>query len=226
MKAVVIGGTGAIGIELVGQLLHSSAWSEVTTIGRREVVVAAAYQEYDAAKLAQKVVNMDDLADDAASAFDQTQTVFCTLGTTRKDAGSADQFKKVDLHYVQLAAQAAKHAGARHFSLCTARGANPNMWASDISLFHPLLYAKVKGQAEEAVKAQGFPTVSIFRPGALARGNKARGNEKWLSMLPITTTPVKAVAQAMILDAEAGRTGVHIYEEASIIQAAKSAMPP
>lgn len=123
-------------MELVGQLLHSSAWSEVTTIGRREVVVAAAYQVcmaldamrlvldtthlcqcaymhnrlfytqgciscscgksrkcnyialiyqgYDAAKLAQKVVNMDDLADDAASAFDQTQTVFCTLGTTRK----------------------------------------------------------------------------------------------------------------------------------------------
>ena len=68
MKAVVLGGTGAVGellpwitsfccemsciqlearstgLELVGQLLQSAAWSSVTTVGRREVQVPVFYQ--------------------------------------------------------------------------------------------------------------------------------------------------------------------------------------
>lgn len=225
MKAVVVGGTGSVGMELVGLLLQSPAWSQITAVGRREVVVSAAYQGYDASKFVQKVVNMDNLPDEAASAFENAHSVFCTLGTTRKDAGSAEQFRKVDLHYVQLAARAAKQAGVQHFSLCTSKGANVNMWASSLSPFHALLYIKTKGQAEEAVKAQGFARVSIFRPGALDRGPKARWNERLASRLT-TTTPVRNVARAMVLDAEANRTGVHVYEEGSIIDAVKSGTPP
>lgn len=41
-------------------------------------------QGYDAKKLVQEVVNMDNLTTEAASAFQQAHTVFCTLGTTRK----------------------------------------------------------------------------------------------------------------------------------------------
>ncbi len=32
----------------------------------------------------QQVVNMDNMPDEAASAFENAHTVFCTLGTTRK----------------------------------------------------------------------------------------------------------------------------------------------
>ncbi|KAL0032830.1 hypothetical protein WJX77_001609 [Trebouxia sp. C0004] len=225
MKAVVVGGTGSVGMELVGHLLQSAAWTQVTAVGRREVVVSAAYQGYDPSKFAQKIVNMDNLPDEAASAFENAHSVFCTLGTTRKDAGNAEQFKKVDLHYVQLAAQAAKQAGVQHFSLCTVKGANANMWASSLSPFHALLYIKTKGQAEEAVKAQGFACVSIFRPGTLDRGQQARWNERLASRL-MTTTPVKDVARAMVLDAEASRIGVQVYEEASIIDLVKSGALP
>ncbi len=42
----------------------------------------------------------------------------------------------------------------------------------------------------------------------------------------MTTTPVKDVARAMVLDAEASRTGVHVYEEASIIDTVKSGTLP
>lgn len=61
-------------------------------------------------------------------------------------AGSADNFRKVDLHYVEAAAEASKAAGAKHFSLVTAQGANPNTMANDMKPFHALLYMKVKGQ--------------------------------------------------------------------------------
>jgi hypothetical protein len=36
-------------------------------------------------------------------------------------------------------------------------------WANDFPLFHGLLYAKTKGLAEEAVKAQGFANVALWR---------------------------------------------------------------
>ena len=39
----------------------------------------------------------------------------------------------------------------------------------------PGRYAKTKGQAEEAVKGQGFPYATIMRPGMLERGEMARG---------------------------------------------------
>ena len=61
-------------------------------------------------------------------------------------AGTAANFRKVDLEYVKQAAQAAKQAGAQRFSLCSSKGANANVWASDLSLCHPLLYVKTKGQ--------------------------------------------------------------------------------
>lgn len=226
MKAVVIGGTGAVGLELVGQLLNCTTFSSVTTIGRREVDVPAAYQGYNASKLVQKGINMDNLTTEGAQAFQDAHTVFCTLGTTRKVAGSAAQFRKVDLEYVKQAAQAAKQAGAQQFTLCSSKGANANIWANDFSLCHPLLYMKTKGQAEQAVQAENFPASSIFRPGKLARGSKANTVERLGAVLPITSTPVRDVARAMVLDAEANKTGMHMYNEATIMQIAKSGNLP
>lgn len=54
-------------------------------------------------------------------------------------------------------------AGVRHYSLVTAAGSNANIWACDFAPFHPLLYARTKGLAEEVVKRQGFASVSVFR---------------------------------------------------------------
>lgn len=61
-------------------------------------------------------------------------------------AGSAEQFCRVDLHYVEQAAQAAQQAGVCQFSLCSAQGANANTWASNLTIAHALLYKKTKGQ--------------------------------------------------------------------------------
>lgn len=84
-----------------------------------------------------------------------------------QDAGSAEQFKKVDLHHVQLGAQAAKQAGAQQFSLCTVRGANANLWASNLSPLHFLLYAKTKGQVSCTHSMYGS------RPGIMDNGGSA-----------------------------------------------------
>lgn len=68
-----------------------------------------------------------------------------------QDAGSAEQFKKVDHDYVEKSAELAKAAGARYYGLVSSGGANANLWASDLKPFHGLLYAKTKGRVSPTV---------------------------------------------------------------------------
>ena len=132
---------------------------------------------------------------------DGVDSVFCGLGTTRAVAGSADAFRKVDLDYVIAAAKASKASGVRHFSLVSAVGANPGLWASDWKPFHGLLYSQTKGKAEEAVKSEGFAYTTILRPGFLERGDLARGVENFFSKI-VSSVAVSHVAAVMISDAE------------------------
>ena len=81
-------------------------------------------------------------------------------------------------------------------------------------------------QAEQAVQAEKFPATSIFRPGKLDRGAKANTMERLGAVLPITSTPVRDVAKAMVLDAAANQNGLHIYDEAAILQCAKLGILP
>ncbi|KAL4424870.1 hypothetical protein ABPG77_002093 [Micractinium sp. CCAP 211/92] len=204
LHAVVLGATGAVGREVLGQLLASPRWSSVTAVGRRAADAPAEYTSqpgYNAAKLKQVVVDMDRLEEQAGGAFAGADSVFCCLGTTRAAAGSAEAFKKVDLHYVEAAAKAAAAAGVPHFSLVSAQGARAGLWASDLKPFHGLLYAKTKGLAEEAVKASGFAYATIMRPGLLERGQMARGLEKAVAKV-WSSVPVSKVAAVMIADAE------------------------
>jgi hypothetical protein len=59
---------------------------------------------------------------------------------------------QVDLDWVAEGARLAAAGSAKHFALCSSMGANANVWACDWIVSAPLLYMKVKGQAEEAVK--------------------------------------------------------------------------
>jgi hypothetical protein len=85
-------------------------------------------------------------------------------------------------------------------------------------------------QAEEAAKKQGFATLSIFRPGLLDRGDKARGIEKMISAVA-SGVKVSDVAKVMILDAKralglGGSSGscsaepVAVYEDKAIRKSA------
>lgn len=86
-------------------------------------------------------------------------------------------------------------------------------------------------QAEEAVRAEGFPAVGIFRPGLLDRGAAARAGERLFIRL-VSSVPVAGVAAAMLADAEkfltgAGRpAGVRVFEMASIQKAAAAGAAP
>jgi len=184
-RAIVIGGTGAIGKHLVKELLESPTWSKVTAIVRKK----ADFGEHS--KLEQIVVDMNNL-DAHKEAFANHDTAFSCLGTTRKDAGSAEAFKKVDLEYVTNFAKLSKDAGIPHFQHVTSQGSNKNSW---------FLYPQTKGQAEENVNAFNFTTTVVWRPGLLDRGEQARGVEK-AAMFILSGMPVATVGRAMRIRAE------------------------
>ncbi|KAJ2714570.1 Oxidoreductase htatip2 [Coemansia spiralis] len=151
-SALVMGGTGQVGREVVRHLLASDAFGKVTVFTRRPIE----YSGTNADKLEQKSVdyeNTDQLERDAAG---HTHAFFC-LGTTRSKSGS-DGFYKIDHDYALNAARACKAAGVEHYSICSSSGADKD------SRF---LYTRTKGEVDDEIQSMGFSRASVFRPAML-----------------------------------------------------------
>jgi oxidoreductase len=194
---LVFGATGAVGNACISLLLSKDPKdvSRVIAVGRRQI------EEVNDPRLSQIIVQSLDGVDLDANVKNGIQgkvdVALCCLGTTRSDAGSAAAFRKVDVEYVGSSARLAKAAGVGSFGLVSAQGANKNVWANDLKLFHGLLYAKSKGLAEELVTSAGFPSTVIVRPGLMRRGPAARFGEK-LGAWILPAVDVEQVAKAMI----------------------------
>ena len=210
--ALVAGPSGLVGGHVLRLLLEDKRCQRVTSLGRRELSLTNK-------KLVQRVVDFDRLAEVAD--FPRVQAVFCCLGTTMRNAGSQEAFRKVDLTYVLELARVAVRHRASQFLLVTALGANPQS---------RVFYNRVKGEVEEAVKRLQFDGIHIFRPSLLL-GKRAdsRLAERlavlfspliaWAMVGPARAyRPIRAetVARAMLRIAGEAPRGVHVYESREI----------
>ena len=147
--ALVAGGSGLIGRELVQKLINSDQYGLIYLLSRKQGgLVHEKIREIVVDFEQMNLLKFDEPIDD----------VFCTLGTTMKQAGSRENFEKVDYKYVVALANLGKEAGAKKFLVISAMGANPKS-----SVF----YNKVKGMTEEALKNIGFRQLVILRPSLL-----------------------------------------------------------
>ena len=143
----------------------------------------------------QNQVDFDNL-DAHVKSFDNVDTAFCCLGTTRGKAGKAG-FIKVDHDYVLNSAKILKNANCPDFHLLTSKGSNINSW---------FLYPQTKGEVEEDVRQLGFERLTIYRPGVLMCDRaESRAGEKmirWVASLFKQPTSwsisTKMVAAAMV----------------------------
>ncbi|WP_160671025.1 oxidoreductase [Clostridium sp. C8-1-8] len=211
-KAVIVGGTGLVGKELVKQLVSDQEYNSVTLILRRSL-------EINNPKLEEKIIDFDFLENIDINLKDAD--VFCALGTTIKKAKTQENFKKVDYHYPLVLGKMAKKMGAKQFLIVTAMGAS-----SSSSIF----YNRVKGEIEEALRELNLPALKIFRPSLLLgdRGEfrMGEGITAALSGLftPLLIGPLRkyrpirgeAVARGMIVAAKKDEAGVVIYESNKI----------
>lgn len=158
--ALVAGGTGLIGNQLLQLLLESPQYSKVIALTRRDLPGHS--------KLVQIKIEFGNITEKAESL--KTDDVFCCLGTTMAKAGSKEKFRQVDFYYPLLLAKITHSAGAKQYMLVSALGANK---ASSI------YYNEVKGEIEETVSTVEFETVHIFRPSLLlgSRTEKRSGED-------------------------------------------------
>lgn len=160
MEAIVIGGSGATGRELVRLLLEDVRFTKVRVLVRK-----AYFEQHD--KLEEIIVDFDKL-----SSYHQVikgEVAFSCLGTTLKDAGSKDAQWHIDYDYPLDFAQLAFNNGVSHFVLLSAIGADAKS-----SIF----YNRMKGSLEEAIKKIGFKHLMILQPGFIERPNSNRFGEK------------------------------------------------
>jgi len=147
--AIVAGASGLVGKELVYKLINSDQYRLIYILSRKKIGLVND-------KIRELVIDFDKI--DQLKFAEPVDDAFCTLGTTMKQAGSKDNFKKVDFEYVIALANLAKHSGASKFLVVSAMGAN-----SKSAVF----YNKVKGLTEEALMSIGFNQLVIFRPSLL-----------------------------------------------------------
>jgi uncharacterized protein YbjT (DUF2867 family) len=215
--AVVAGGSGLVGGQLVGALLAHADVARVVCLGRRPL--ARPSSEPGAHKLEQRVVDFAKLsADDIPKDVDDA---YCALGTTMKQAGSKEAFLAVDRDAVLAFAKAARAQGARRLLLVSALSADPRA---------AVFYSRVKGEVEQATRNLGYDTVHILRPSVLAGArekdrpgervgvaatrllSRVLGGTQW-KYAPIGGD---VVARAMVQLAFADARGVHVHDSPAL----------
>ncbi|CAG8564591.1 10416_t:CDS:2 [Ambispora gerdemannii] len=159
--ALILGASGATGKPLLRNILQSERFAKVISVGRKEI----AYDGPNKEKLEQKLVDFENL-EQHKEAFVGYDVVFCTLGTTRANAGSAERFVAIDKGYVINSAKLIRAQNPNrpiHYLYCSSGGANANSM---------ILYSRTKGEIEKELGEIGFSRVSIFQPGFLEVNEK------------------------------------------------------
>ncbi len=203
--ALLAGGTGLIGSQLLQLLVEDEGYNKVKCLTRNTLPIS-----HDKIEIIK--TNGENLNE--VSSFLVADDVFCCLGTTIKKAGTKEAFRKIDFDYPLHLAQLTQAHGARQFLLISALGADPSS-----SVF----YNKAKGDVEEAIAAIGFNTYHVFRPSLLL-GNRSeeRSGEDAAKIffkffgfiIPGKYKAIDSakVARAMLAMAKKNEQGTFIYE--------------
>jgi uncharacterized protein YbjT (DUF2867 family) len=197
--ALIVGATGLVGSHLVRQLTNSALYERVSVLTRRPL----AWQH---PRLQEITYNFDQ----PNSLLVQADHIFCCLGTTIKQAGSREAFRKVDYQYPMDIARMGRANGASLFAIVSSMGADVG------STF---FYSRVKGEVERDLATLDYPALLIFRPSLLLGQRREfrlgeRIGEGFMRLLtPLIPAKYRAVeasnvAKAMIKAAEAGQSGI------------------
>ncbi|MCP9758502.1 NAD-dependent dehydratase [Aquitalea sp. S1-19] len=206
---LILGASGAVGQQMLAQALAHPGIVRVVAPTRRALPPHP--------HLDNPLVDFAALPDSAP--WWQADAALCALGTTRKQAGSAAAFYRVDHDYVLAAARLAYAAGTPAFVLNSSLGADEKSYG---------LYLKTKGETERDVRALGFASLTIVRPSLLDAGPRPQQRRAeeiglWLNrhlacFVPKKwrAIPVDKVAAAMLAAALAAKPGVRVVESAEM----------
>ena len=149
MKILLLGATGLIGGHCLEFLLAQPEVTGIIAPVRRTLTPRHAKVEHP-------LVDFDHL--DQHPEIFAADAILCCLGTTIKQAGSRENFRKVDYQYCLEAAKQGRAYHVRSFLLISAIGA---------SAASPFFYSRVKGELERDLRSLNFDNLSIYHPSML-----------------------------------------------------------
>jgi uncharacterized protein YbjT (DUF2867 family) len=219
-SAVVLGASGLVGGHLLRLLASDPAYAAVGAFTRRSLNLSSG--------TAHEVVVDFERPESYRGHLVGVDDVFCCLGTTIKAAGSQQAFRKVDFEAPVAVARESRAAGVGQYLIVTAVGSDPKS---------RVFYNRVKGEAEDALRALEFPRgLKIFHPSLLlGERTEPRAGERVAALLMRATRPLLAgglaryraidaldVARAMHAAATRDVGGVHLYEGESLFALGRS----
>jgi uncharacterized protein YbjT (DUF2867 family) len=211
-SALIAGASGLVGRHCLNVLLEEPYYRQVVALVRRPLPLAHP-------RLVQGEIDFDRL--EAAADLIRGDDVFCCLGTTIKNAGSQEAFRKVDAFYPLQLATIAVQQGASQFLIISALGANPRS---------KIFYNRVKGDVEEALSAIQLRSLHIFRPSMLLgkRTEQRPGEIVGTALMKAISFALRGpwqkyqaidaldVAKAMVKVASMDLSGKHTFESDQI----------
>jgi uncharacterized protein YbjT (DUF2867 family) len=201
---LLVGATGLVGQSVVRQALADSRVEKLIAVTRKPLPPQSGLEN--------PTVDFDALPADAP--WWAVDGGICTLGTTMRQAGSHQAFRKVDFDYPLAVATLLREHGAQSFASNSSIGANPKARA---------FYMRVKGEVEQRLIALGFPSLTLLRPSGILgprqphRKWEARTIRVFHSLRPVLprhyrVVPADKIAKALIEAALTAPAGVRVVE--------------
>ena len=168
--AVIIGATGAVGKEILKEILGTEYYERIYVLGRNSI---SRLPEDD--RLTKIVIDFENMRFDTSILDDAD--VFASLGTTIKIAGSKENQRKIDVDYTVNFAKLCE-GKVRSFNVVSAIGANSKS---------KNFYNSLKGELEDKLKEMNLGTLRIFQPSLLIskREDKRFLEEIFMKVAPI-----------------------------------------
>jgi uncharacterized protein YbjT (DUF2867 family) len=209
---LLAGATGMVGTNALDALLDAPDIARVFAITRRPLG-----REHP--RLANRIVQFDNM--EAQLKGVTCHAAVCCLGTTIRQAGSQEEFRRVDVDHVLTFARTAKAAQAQRFIVVSSAGAN---------VAAKNFYLRTKAEMEDALQAVGFASLDILQPSVLlGLRRQMRPLELGAILLMPLVNPflrgereayraisAKTVAAAIVGAIRSGRKGIQRYTYAGI----------
>ena len=168
--AVIIGATGAVGREIVNEILRGEYYDRIYVLGRNSISKLP-----DDSRLAKIIIDFDNI--DFDMDILENADVFASLGTTIKIAGTKENQRKIDVDYTVNFAKLCEEK-TRSFNVVSAIGANSKS---------KNFYNSLKGELEDALKELNLGVLRIFQPSLLI---SKREDGRFLEELFIKISPL------------------------------------
>lgn len=168
--AIIIGATGAVGREIINEILSGEYYYRIYILGRSSISKLP-----DDSRVEKIIIDFENLNFDTRIL--EEADVFASLGTTLKIAGSKENQRKIDVDYTINFAKICE-GKVRSFNVVSAIGANSNS---------KNFYNSLKGELEDKLKELNLGVLRIFQPSLLIsnRDDKRFLEEIFMKIAPI-----------------------------------------